>query len=246
MTSVIVADLTAAEVTEARALRDELLSLRSDLYGVGCGQAALNEVRDLLALATQWDAASEAARVEADSWRDLLARAEAGALVDTLPASEPEPTPSYRYRVTLYDRITVNGELQLTHYHVYEPVNPTPHQSNVFIPVARPTDAGDWADAQDCYGNKLSAQNAPQPTPPAPIAISERAHTKASDQIARGIRIVRLSNGDTLVPSGSQVGIVYRVRPTGQCDCQAGAKGRACWHLAAVRQLAAEPVQIAA
>jgi hypothetical protein len=111
-------------------------------------------------------------------------------------------------------------------------------------------EASDWQDLlaraeAGSLGSDLVSSE-PEPLAPAPIAITPRNHNKATYQLSRGVRIVRLGNGDTLVPSGSQVGIVYRVSPAGHCDCKAGAKGQSCWHVAAARQLEAEPTQIAA
>lgn len=93
------ADLTPAELAEARALRDELLSTRdaSRPMGEGCGRQALATVRDLLAFAADWDAMALAAADEAASVADLLARAEAGQLatLDALAAEQPaRPAPA--------------------------------------------------------------------------------------------------------------------------------------------------------
>lgn len=74
----------------------------------------------------------------------------------TASIAETAAAHGYRYRITLYDRITVDGAARLTYYHVYEPINPTTGQSNVFVPVDRESSAGSWADAQDCYGNKIA------------------------------------------------------------------------------------------
>lgn len=81
----------------------------------------------------------------------------------------------------------------------------------------------------------LLAELAPEPTPPAAPA-AQRAADKAAYHLALGVRIAR-ARGAVLVPSATTANVVYRVE-NGRCNCEAGQRGRPCWHTAAARMAA--------
>lgn len=86
--------LTPAEQEEARALRDELLTVRSlsrDFDGAAAGREALALLPDLLDLAAKWDAMAEAAKADAqgfgiDRGRSRLRKLARYALADDFDA----------------------------------------------------------------------------------------------------------------------------------------------------------------
>jgi hypothetical protein len=72
------------------------------------------------------------------------------------------------------------------------------------------------------------------PEVPAPPA--SPAARKAAYQLGQGVQIVAHAGG-FLVPSGTRGGVVHYVRD-GVCSCEAAQKGRGCWHVEAVTQIA--------
>jgi hypothetical protein len=72
-----------------------------------------------------------------------------------------------------------------------------------------------------------------EPAPPSP------AERKAQYHLARGLDVVRGSAG-WLIPSGTRAGVVHYVSDAGICTCEAGQRGRACWHVSAARHVAAQ------
>lgn len=67
-----------------------------------------------------------------------------------------------------------------------------------------------------------------KPTPP-PATPAAR---KAALYLIEGVRAVKCGAG-YLVPSSSRA-IVHYVDEYGQCSCEAGSRGRSCWHAALV------------
>ena len=60
------------------------------------------------------------------------------------------------------------------------------------------------------------------------------AAARAAIQIAKGVRVTLLPNGDALVPSASGSAIYRYDDRARRCSCRAGAKGHGCWHVEAI------------
>lgn len=158
-------------ITFDRDTRDFLLELDGEFIGYAASHDEGEKILDALVYE----------RARRQSFADVI-EPETLAMPIRQPVTEEQSlnvqaaAAGYRYVRTLYDRITVRGELRLTRYHAFEPINPTPFQGNAYVPFVSPH-PGSWGDAQDCDGRLLAspachavATPEPEPEPSAPAA----------------------------------------------------------------------------
>jgi hypothetical protein len=60
-----------------------------------------------------------------------------------------------------------------------------------------------------------------------------RALNKAAWHLHNGLTIIPTTNG-FLIPSGTRDGVIHRISNVYGCSCEAGAKGKPCWHMSAL------------
>lgn len=59
------------------------------------------------------------------------------------------------------------------------------------------------------------------------------AVNKAIWYLGEGV-VIRSTTGGFLIPSGTRAGTIHRISTAYGCQCEAGAKGKPCWHAALI------------
>lgn len=102
-----------------------------------------------------------------------------------------------------------------------QPAIPTPAQVAAAC-VAMGEEFRDAAAAQTEQGNREAARD---------LEAASRAADKAAFYATEGAQLARWVGEALMVRSATTGGVVYAVRASG-CCCEAGQRGRACWHMA--------------